>query len=149
MALKSYLDSVYEFFENMRKGDVSYDENLLTHHIKPFLRHFGLGLDQDGNVVSGWLDQIFQSAKADGYTQGAFFKTDLFECKTVKELKKYNINKELYNLEDAPEFKVGLLSSTFAVVRDEFIKTKSTRTNSLDAMLERTYLSIRKLYFNE
>lgn len=149
MTLTSYLDSVYEFFENIRKDDVSYDEGLLTNQIKPYLHYFGLGLDENGNVVSGWLDQIFQSAKDDGYTQGAFFNPDLFECKTLKELKKYNIHNKLYNLEDAPEFKVGFLSSPFAVVRSEFVKTNSTRDNSLDAMLERTYLSIRKLYFNE
>ncbi len=149
MTLASYLDSTYEFFENLRRDDVTFDENLLKNQIKPYLRYFGLGLDENGYVVSGWLDQIFQSAKADGYTQGAFFKPDLFECKTFKELKKYSINKELYNLEDAPNFKVGLLSTPFAAVRTEFSKTNSTRTNSVDAMLERTYLSIRKLYFNE
>lgn len=149
MTVASYLDSVNEYFENLRKDEVSFDESLLNNHLKPYFRHFGLAIDEQENVISGWLDQIFNSAKADNYVQGAFFKPDLFECTTRKMLKKYDINKELYNLEDAPKFNVGLFKTPFDIVRTEFSKTKSTRTNSVDAMLERTYLTLRKLYFNE
>ena len=149
MTAASYLNSVNDYFDNLRKDEVVYDENILKNQLKPYFKLFGLSIDDNENIISGWLDQIFKSAISDNYTEGAFFNPDLFKCQTRKELKSFKINKELYNLEDAPKFNVGLFGSSFDTVRTTFSTTKSTRTNSIDAMLERTYLTLRKLYFNE
>jgi hypothetical protein len=52
-------------------------------------------------------------------------------------------------MESGHSFSVGLLTNKFDVVKKRFNEVKPDRNNSLDALLERTYLTLHNLYFNE
>lgn len=151
MTAASCLNSAYDYFENLRKDVVTFDERLLTNYLKPYFQYFGLEpwVDEKGVPQKGWLNQIVESAHDGGFKEGAFFKPELFNLTTEKEFKNYKFNERLYNMESAPSFSVGLLTNKFDVVKKRFNEIKPDRNNSLDALLERTYLTLRNLYFNE
>lgn len=150
MTVASVMDSAYDYFENLRRNSVHFDEKALE-PLRGYFQLFGLQpyVDDKGVKHEGWLNQIFRSAVDDGFKEGAFFRPELFNCKTESEFKKYKINEQLYNMETPPKFPVGLLTNKFSVVRDKFNDVKPDENNSLEALIERTYLTIRKLYFNE
>lgn len=150
MTVASCLNSAYDYFENLRKDVVPFDERLLTDFLKPYFQYFGLEpwIDEKGVPQKGWLNQIVESAHDGGFKEGAFFKPELFNLTTEKEFKNYKFNEKLYNMESAPSFSVGLLTNKFDVVKKRFNEIKPDRNNSLDALLERTYLTLRNLYFN-
>lgn len=151
MTVASCLNSAYDYFENLRKDVVSFDERLLTDYLKPYFQFYGLEpyVDEKGVPQKGWLNQIVESAQDSGFKEGAFFKPELFNLTTEKDFKNYKFNERLYNMESGHSFSVGLLTNKFDVVKKRFNEVKPDRNNSLDALLERTYLTLHNLYFNE
>ncbi len=148
MTVASLLDSAYDYFENLRRDSVSFNAD----DLKPLRNYFKLyGIepykDEKGVERVGWLNQVFDSAVKDGFSEGAFFYPQMFKCTSEKDFQKYEFNKLLYNMETPPKFNVGLLTNKFSVVKDRFKDVKATDTVSLESLLERTYLTLFDLYF--
>jgi hypothetical protein len=119
--------------------------------LKHYFELFGFSVDKDGNLVRGWLPQMYAARKL-------LFAPDLFSRATFKELKSFKMNTDLYAGDGRPEFSVpgGLRSwaSTYAdrtldVVKKAFDGTKTDRSSNIYDLLERTYATLMKLYFNE
>ena len=106
---------------------------------------FDFGVDSSENLVSGWLPQMYNGRGS----QGILFGKAIFNCKTLKELKKIKFNKDLFTGDKPPKFDVGLFSSIFDEVKKKFISTLPENRNSFDDLLLRSYATIVKLYFNE
>ena len=106
---------------------------------------FDFGVDSSENLVSGWLPQMYNGRGG----QGILFGEAIFNCKTLKELKKIKFNKDLFTGDKPPKFDVGLFSSIFDEVKKKFISTLPENRNSFDDLLLRSYATIVKLYFNE
>ena len=68
MTVTSVIDSAYEYFENLRRDTVHFDENDLI-PLKKYFQMFGTKAytDEKGRLVKGWLNQIVDSAKDCGY----------------------------------------------------------------------------------
>lgn len=147
MTVTSFIDSAYEYFENLRRDTVHFDENDLI-PLKKYFQMFGIKsyTDEKGRLVKGWLNQIVESAKDCGYQEGAFFKPTLFACSSDKDFKKYEINEKVFNMESAPTFKVKLFSNPFNVIKDKVIDTKPENNKTLEQLMERTYLALSSLY---
>ncbi len=150
MTVSSFLNSSDAYFDNLRGDFANVDDMSLT-ALNNYFRLFGIKTysDDKGQEQRGWLNQIIQSAKGDGYVDGAFFIPALFDCRSDKDFKNYKINERLFNMDQAPKFSVGLFNNKFSVVKDKFNSTKPELCNSLPELIERTYLTLRSLYFNE
>lgn len=150
MTAASLLNTAYDYFENLRRDSVHFPEEDLK-PLKSYFQLFGPEpyQNEQGIRCTGWLNQIFESAQADGFQQGAFFQPQLFNCETEKQFKDYKFNERLYNMETPHKFSVGMLTNKFSVVKDTFKDVKSEDDSGLGSLIERTYLTLRKLYFNE
>lgn len=149
MTVASFMDSGYFYFDNLRREFMSFDEKDLD-PLRKYFQLFGIEPYNEDNVEkTGWLNQIFDSAVADGFQKGAFFNPALFGCKTEKDFKKYKVNELLYNMETPPAFPVGLLTNKFSVVKDKFKDVKPSDNGSLESLIERTFLTLRSLYFDK
>ncbi|MFI3296775.1 MAG: hypothetical protein R3Y59_03990 [bacterium] len=150
MTAVSFLNTAYSLFDNLRLDSVSFDEKELV-PLNIYLQLFGIKPynDDQNREQYGWLNQIYNSAVGDGFTGGAFFMEQLFKCKEVKDFKKYKLNEQLYNMDTPPKFSVGLMTNKFSVVKDKFNTIKPDLESSLESLIERLYLTLKSLYFNE
>ncbi len=104
---------------------------------------YNIGLDNNENVEKGWLQQMNNGRGG----QGLFFNDNLYQCGTLRELKKFKYNKDLFAGDNPPKFDVGIFSSIFNEVRSTFVATEIDKRENFDHLLSRTYSTIMKLYF--
>lgn len=126
-------------FESVNANGVEMDS------LREYLALYNVGLDQNDNVVRGWLPQM--NAGRGG--QGIFFNDALFRCETLKELNKFKYNSQLFVGDNPPKFDVGFLSNIFSTVKNKFVATDAEKRNNFDDLLSRTYSTIMNLYFND
>lgn len=105
---------------------------------------FNLGLDANDNLQKGWLAQMIAGRGG----EGLFFDDVIYKCSTLKELNKVKYNKQLFVGDNPAKFDVGVFSSIYSTAKDQFLKTYPEKRNNLDDLIERTYATIMKLYFN-
>ena len=77
MTITSFIDSAYDYFDNLRKDTAHFDENELV-PLRNYFKLFGIEpyIDDKGRQEVGWLNQIVQSAKDCGYQEGAILYAD-------------------------------------------------------------------------
>ncbi|MGM9763130.1 MAG: hypothetical protein ACI3ZQ_03810 [Candidatus Cryptobacteroides sp.] len=145
----SLLDLVSDFFKNIVTTSNVFDNvdsgSEQFNKLKEYWRLFNLSEDSNGNLVRGWLPQMYYGKGG----QGILFKDIMFQCKTLKDLKKFKYNKDLFVGDQAPQFNVGLLEDRFDVVKKTFNSTLVDRKTTMDDLLARTYATLVKLYFKE
>ena len=147
MTITSFIDSAYDYFDNLRKDTAHFDENELV-PLRNYFKLFGIEpyIDDKGRQEVGWLNQIVQSAKDCGYQEGAFFMPTLFNCREPKQFAKYDINEKVFNMKTPPSFRVKLFSNPFNVIKDKVKEIRPENNNSLEQLIERTFIALCNLY---
>lgn len=149
LTVASLLSLTTDFFRSMANSGNMFEtvdpDGKQMQALKSYLAMFDFGVDSSENLVSGWLPQMYNGRGG----QGILFGEAIFNCKTLKELKKIKFNKDLFTGDKPPKFDVGLFSSIFDEVKKKFISTLPENRNSFDDLLLRSYATIVKLYFNE
>lgn len=148
------LGTLYDFFVNVSqkntRGGVMTDIDVDGTEMKALKRYFGMfgySVDKDGKLVRGWLPQMYEARKL-------LFSPSLFEKTTFKEMKSFKLDSDLYVGDARPTFSVprGLsphIDRTLSVIKDTFGKTKPNLSSNIYDLLERSYATLMKLYFNQ
>lgn len=105
----------------------------------------------NGELAEGWVRQLHRSA---GGGDNFLFNPKLFAFCTMKELGKYDWNKNLYRNEGLGKdwtFSVGFLGSKFNTFKEQFIKelnsgAPTTITNTGERFYKLVYDSLCKIY---
>lgn len=105
----------------------------------------------NGELAEGWIRQLHRSA---GGGDNFLFNPKLFSFHTMKELKKYDWNKNLYRGEGIGKdwtFSVKWIGSKFDTFKTEFIKelhngTPTTITNTGERFYKLIYDTLCKIY---
>lgn len=129
-------------FDGMNVNQIEY--------LKKYFRLFNVRKVND-KLAEGWIRQIHRSA---GGGDNFLFNPKLFAFHTMKELHKYDWNKNLYRNEGIGKdwtFSVGLFGSKFNSFKDEFIKTlhngaPTTITNTGERFYKLVYDTLCKVY---
>ena len=113
--------------------------------LQTYLAMYNIGLDESENVTRGWLPQMYKGKGG----QGLLFSERMIDCASLKDIKKFKYNKDLFVGDNPPKFEVGLFSSIFDEVKKKFIATLPECRSTFDDLISRTYATIKNLYFNE
>ena len=113
--------------------------------LQTYLAMYNIGLDESENVTRGWLPQMYNGKGG----QGLLFSERMIDCASLKDIKKFKYNKDLFVGDNPPKFEVGLFSSIFDEVKKKFIATRPECRSTFDDLISRTYATIKNLYFNE
>lgn len=119
-------------------------------YLKKYFRLFNIR-NVNGQLAEGWLRQIHRSANGG---DNFLFNPKLFAFHTMKELKKYDWNKNLYRNEGVGKdwtFSVGIFSNKFdtfkKLFKDELNSGKATTiTNTGERFYKYVYDTLCKLY---
>lgn len=119
-------------------------------YLKKYFRLFNVR-NVNGELAEGWLRQLHRSA---GGGDNFLFNPKLFSFHTMKELKKYDWNKNLYRGEGVGKdwtFAVSFFGSRFDTFKKEFIKelhngAPSNITNTGERFYKLTYDTLCKIY---
>ena len=119
-------------------------------YLKKYFRLFNVRKVND-EFAEGWIRQIHRSA---GGGDNFLFNPKLFAFHTMKELHKYDWNKNLYRNEGIGKdwtFSVGFFGSKFNSFKEEFIKTlhngtPTTITNTGERFYKLVYDTLCKIY---
>lgn len=153
MSQESSSQVLYDFFVNVGQKpsrgfmtDVDVDGTEMN-ALKRYFGLFGFSVDKDGNLVRGWLPQMYTARKL-------LFAPDLFGRTTLKEMKSFKLDSDLFTGDDRPRFEVspGLSSHcdrTLNAIKKTFGNTLVDRCGNIYDLLARTYATLMKLYFNE
>lgn len=144
----SLLNVCGDFFGNIANTSNMFEtvnsDSVQFKNLREYWGLFNLSVDDNGNLVHGWLPQMYRGRK-----KGILFKDIMFSCKTISDLKKFKYNKDLFAGDQAPQFSVGLFEDRFDVVKKTFNSTLLDRKTTMDDLLARTYAALVKLYFKE
>lgn len=143
---------IYDFFRNVTNDAASFPnvdvDGEEMKALKDYFSLFNYGLDDKDRLVGGWLPQMYASRKA-----GILFNTKLFEQKTLKEMRDFKLDSELFYGENPPKFTLRLgisrVNRIFEAVKNCFNRTLTERDSNMADLLARTYATLVKLYFNE
>ena len=145
----SLLDTIYEFFMNIADTPNMFDlvkvDGEEFRNLKAYWSLFNFGVSQDGSLKNGWLPQMYLGRGG----AGLLFKETMFDCKDLRSLEKFKFNKDLFVGENPPQFNVGVFENRFDVARKTFNNVLIDKKTTMDDLLERTYATLSKLYFNE
>jgi hypothetical protein len=146
----------YDFFGQAQRGDlkkVKIDEyeDIDAEEVKNLKRYMALfhfAIEKDGGIKDGWLRQVHRSA---GGGDKFLLSASVFSCNSVKELDKFDFNKELYQKNsdfESKKFSTGLLSGIYDSFLKNFISSKEPEaiTNKHEKLIKRTYDTLCKLY---
>ena len=146
---------LYDFFVNVSqktgKGGMMTDVDVDGPEMAALKKYFGMfcfSVDKDGNLVKGWLPQMYAGRKL-------LFSPDLFGRSTFKELKSFELDSNLLVGDNRPKFNISgnFLASHINRVADAvktaFSKTKVDLSGNIYQLLERTYATLMSLYFSE
>lgn len=119
-------------------------------YLKKYFRLFNVR-KVNNEFAEGWIRQIHRSA---GGGDNFLFNPKLFAFHTMKELHKYDWNKNLYRNEGIGKdwtFSVGFFGSKFNSFKEEFIKTlhngtPTTITNTGERFYKLVYDTLCKIY---
>lgn len=119
-------------------------------YLKKYFRLFNVR-NINGELAEGWIRQIHRSA---GGGDNFLFNPKLFAFHTMKELKKYDWNKNLYRNEGVGKtwtFSVGIFGSRFDTFKKKFIEqlhngTPTTITNTGERLYKQIYDTLCKIY---
>ncbi len=119
-------------------------------HLKKYFRLFHVR-NVNGQLAEGWIRQIHRSANGE---DKFLFNPKLFAFQTMKELKKYDWNKNLYRNEGVGKdwtFAVGMFGNKFdrfkKLFKDELNSGKATTiTNTGERFYKHVYDTLCKLY---
>ena len=147
----SVLDTVKDWFQDIAKENqfslVKLDGEEFR-NLKAYWGLFNYSVSSDETLKAGWLPQMYHGRGG----AGLLFKETMFACKDKKSLEKFKYNEDLFAGENPPQYKPGGLFG----MGDRFDKAKTTfnevmidKKTTLDDLLERTYATLSKLYFNE
>lgn len=148
------LGVLYDFFVNVSqkntRGGVMTDidvDGTEMRALKHYLGMFGFSVDKSGVLVRGWLPQMYAA-------RPLLFAPGLFEKKTFKEMKSFKLNSDVFPGDNRPSFQVALLGGTHVdrvlnKVKKTFSETKINLSGNIYDLLERSYATLMKLYFNE
>ena len=145
---------LYDFFVNVSQKpprgfmtDVDVDGPEMA-ALKKYFGMFCFSVDKDGNLVKGWLPQMYAGRKL-------LFSQDLFGRSTFKELKSFELDENLFVGDNRPRFSIGggfwqsHITRVSDTIKTEFGKTKVGLSGNIYQLLERTYATLMNLYFSE
>ena len=145
---------IYNFFNNIcdkKEGGLMVNiekDGTEMRALKKYFDLFNISFDENGNIVKGWLPQMYSSRKV-------MFAEELFQCRTRKELEKFKLGETLFAGENAPSIKVGsgIFSSypnkLFTTVKDKYTNIQKEKDQGIINMMSRTYSTLMELFFNE
>ena len=144
----SVLDIVKEWFYHIAKTKqftlVKLDGEEFR-NLKAYWGLFNYSVSSDETLKAGWLPQMYHGRGG----AGLLFKETMFACKDKKSLEKFKYNEDLFAGENPPQYKFGVFSNRFSKAEDTFNEVMTDKKTTLDDLLERTYATLSKLYFNE
>ena len=119
-------------------------------YLKKYFRLFNVR-NVNGELAEGWIRQIHRSA---GGGDNFLFNPKLFAFHTMKELRKYDWNKNLYRNEGVGKdwtFSVGIFGSKFDTFKKKFIEqlhngAPTTITNTGERFYKLVYDTLCKIY---
>ena len=149
-------DPEIDFVESVRSGKqkeiIGFDgiDVNQVEYLKKYFRLLNVR-NVNGELAEGWIRQMHRSA---GSGDNFLFNPKLFGFHTMKELKKYDWNKNLYRNEGVGKdwtFSVSLFSSKFDMFKKKFIEelhsgTPTTITNTGERFYKVIYNSLCKIY---
>lgn len=149
-------DPEIDFVESVRSGKqkeiIGFDgiDVNQVEYLKKYFRLLNVR-NVNGELAEGWIRQMHRSA---GGGDNFLFNPKLFGFHTMKELKKYDWNKNLYRNEGVGKdwtFSVCLFSSKFDTFKKKFIEelhsgTPTTITNTGERFYKVIYNSLCKIY---
>lgn len=149
-------DPEIDFVESVRSGKqkeiIGFDgiDINQVEYLKKYFRLLNVR-NVNGELAEGWIRQMHRSA---GGGDNFLFNPKLFGFHTMKELKKYDWNKNLYRNEGVGKdwtFSVSLFSSKFDTFKKKFIEelhsgTPTTITNTGERFYKVIYNSLCKIY---
>jgi len=149
-------DPEIDFVESVRSGKqkeiIGFDgiDVNQVEYLKKYFRLLNVR-NVNGELAEGWIRQMHRSA---GGGDNFLFNPKLFGFHTMKELKKYDWNKNLYRNEGVGKdwtFSVSLFSSKFDTFKKKFIEelhsgTPTTITNTGERFYKVIYNSLCKIY---
>lgn len=121
-------------------------------YLKKYFRLFHVR-NVNGELAEGWIRQIHRSA---GGGDNFLFNPKLFAFHTMKELHKYDWNKNLYRNEGVGKnwtFSVGIFGSRFDTFKKKFIEqlhngTPTTITNTGERLYKQVYDTLCNIYIH-
>lgn len=119
-------------------------------YLKKYFRLFHVR-NVNGELAEGWIRQIHRSS---GGGDNFLFNPKLFAFSTMKDLRKYDWNKNLYRNEGVGNkwtFSVGIFGSKFDTFKKKFIEqlhngTPTTITNTGERLYKQIYDTLCKIY---
>ena len=114
-------------------------------NLKAYWGLFNYSVSSDETLKAGWLPQMYHGRGG----AGLLFKETMFACKDKKSLEKFKYNEDLFAGENPPQYKSSVWSNRFSKAEDTFNEVMTDKKTTLDDLLERTYATLSKLYFNE
>ena len=147
MMASAFLYGPQDFASNRRMHESF--KALTEENVKDIRDYFRMFYDleclDEKDPGSGWIKQMYDSAKDQGY-KGLLFNEAAFETMPTTA-RKFKYNENLY-LDKSREYKTGLVSDAYDKFKKEFGDTvfgDSDRT-AVSALLKRTYDTFTKLY---
>lgn len=149
-------DPNIDFVESVRSGghkDITEFSNMDVNQVEYLKKYFQLFHVRNvkGELAEGWLRQLHRSA---GGGDCFLFNPKLFAFHTMKDLCKFDWNKDLYRNEGIGKdwtFSVRLLSSKFDTFKTRFIEeinsgAPTTITNTAERFYKIVYDTLCKIY---
>lgn len=149
-------DPDYDFVESVRCGgheEITGFDGIDVNQVEYIKKYFRLlnVRNVNGELAEGWIRQLHRSA---GGGDNFLFNPKLFAFHTMKELRKYDWNKNLYRNEGVGKdwtFPVRAFGSKFNTFKDEFIKqlnsgSPTTITNTGERFYKLIYDTLCKIY---
>ena len=145
-----------DFVESVRCGkhkEISGFDGIDVNQVEYLKKYFRLlnVRNVNGELAEGWIRQLHRSC---GGGDNFLFNPKLFAFKTMKELGKYDWNKNLYRNEGVGKdwtFSVGFFGSKFDTFKKKFIEqlhngTPTTITNTGERFYKIVYDTLCKIY---
>ena len=117
--------------------------------LKKYFEMFHFGITPEGTITDGWLRQLHRSA---GGQDHFLFNAELFGVSNLKELKKFEFNKNLFRPDEDDvavcTFKTSFFGSPFDSFKNEFVKQSNTDSiqYKIEKLVKRMYDTINSLY---
>lgn len=149
-------DPDIDFVESVRCGghkEITGFDGIDVNQVKDLKKYFRLFnlRNVNGELAEGWLRQIHRSTEGG---DNFLFNPKLFAFHTMKELRKYDWNKNLYRNEGVGKdwtFSVGIFGSKFDTFKKKFIEqlhngAPTTITNTGERFYKLVYETLCKIY---